>query len=408
MSGSFRAEPLAPDTPEAGQRILARRDARIMATDISAQIAAPAARETEAVATVEACMAWMRAVDTTLSRFQPESELSRLNAGAGRWFPASDLLYEAVEVAIQAAWASGGRFDPSLLSQLEALGYDRDFSLMTRSGESSIPNHSHPQWEVEPAPSRSADSSFPAPRGDREVGGEDAPWRAIEMDPTNRRIRLPHGARLDLGGIAKGWAADIAVERLCQGFDHALINVGGDLRVKGGPQPGHAWATGVFDPRAQVAGVSDRYAAVVTMSRGGLATSGAVRRWWMRDGLRRHHLLDPRSGEPLRLWIDERDDADGERLIATATALSPTAARAEVAAKVALLRGYPDALRAVEASWARYGALGPKDDADAAVALLLVLGNGRVVLSANFEAYLQTWGTDGAALPLLPPTTREG
>ncbi|HKW23539.1 MAG TPA: hypothetical protein VJO13_19310, partial [Ktedonobacterales bacterium] len=135
---------------------------------------------------------------------------------------------------------------------------------------------------------------------------------------------------------------------------------------------------------------------------------GAVRRWWLRDCVRRHHLLDPRTGEPAHLWIDARDDADAGRLIATATALAPTAARAEVATKVALLRGYPEALHAVEASWARHGALGPAVDADAAVALLLVLGDGRVILSQNFAAYLASWGTEGAPLPLhTPPGTRE-
>lgn len=193
------------------------------------------------------------------------------------------------------------------------------------------------------------------------------------------------------------------MERICREFDHALINVGGDLRVKGGPQPGESWSAGVFDPRAQAAGLPDRYASVVTMSRGGLATSGAVRRWWLHDGARRHHLLDPRTGEPIRLWIDERDDPDGERLIATATALAPTAARAEAAVKVALLRGYPQALHAVEARWERYGALGPEDDADSGVALLLVLGSGRVVLSSNVEAWLRCWGTAGAALPINAP-----
>ncbi|MGH2487571.1 MAG: FAD:protein FMN transferase, partial [Ktedonobacterales bacterium] len=215
--------------------------------------------------------------------------------------------------------------------------------------------------------------------------------------------------RLDLGGIAKGWAADIALERLCYDCAHVLINVGGDLRLRGGPQPDQAWATGVYDPRAEAAGASSRYAAVVRMSRGGLATSGSVRRWWLRGSVRRHHLLDPRTGEPARVWIDQRDDADAGRLIATATALAPTAARAEVAAKVALLRGYPDALRMVEENWARYGALGPADDADAAVALLLVLGDGRVVLSQNFAAYLASWGTEGAALPLhMPPGAQAG
>ena len=393
MTLSLRAQ----SAQESAQRALVRRDARIMATAISVQIAASPDREAEAGATADACMAWMRSVDATLSRFSPDSELSRLNASPDVWFPASDLLYEAVETALQAARASHSVFDPTLLPRLEALGYDRDFALIASEREAAA------QAGDAPSPSPAYDARL-APQ---ETGDGGALWRAIELDPAKRRIRLPSGARLDLGGIAKGWAADLAMDRICREWEHALINVGGDLRVKGGPQPGQAWTTGVFDPRAQAAGLPDRYAAVVTMSRGGLATSGAVWRWWVQDGVRRHHILDPRSGEPLRLWLDKRDDQDGETLIATATAMAPTAARAEVAAKVALLRGYPDALRAVEASWERYGALGPDDDADAAVALLLVLGSGRVVLSSNVEAYLRGWGTQGAALPLALPVARE-
>lgn len=423
MAGSSRAEAPSSRPLEVGQRTLVHRAARIMATDVSVQIATPPERQAWAEEVAEACMAWMRAVDDTLSRFNPASELSRLNAGAGEWFAASDLLYEAVETALHAARASNGLFDPTLLTRLEALGYDRDFSLIERHEVASPPENglSSPPPPLslpsarEPGPTV-APLAPPSSVG-KGAGGLGSPaqgttplWRDISLDPDGRRIRLPQGARLDLGGIAKGWAADIALERLCHDCEHALINVGGDLRLRGGPQPGQAWTTGVFDPRAEASGASSRYAAVVTMSRGGLATSGSVRRWWLRDGVRRHHLLDPRTGAPARVWIDQRDDADAGCLIATATALAPTSARAEVAAKVALLRGYPDALRIVEANWARHGALGPAGDADAAVALLLVLGDGQVILSQNFEDYLASWGTAGAALPLRTPLpgAREG
>jgi hypothetical protein len=145
--------------------------------------------------------------------------------------------------------------------------------------------------------------------------------------------------------------------------------------------------------------------AFLSFSRGGLATSGALRRWWLQGGKRRHHLLNPATGLPTPLWIDEEDTRpkaeDAMPLVATATALAPTAARAEVAAKVALLRGYPAALRAAEAAWERpiVLSLEAPPDADAAVALVLTLGTGEVVVSDNLSAYLATWGTLGVALP---------
>lgn len=112
--------------------------------------------------------------------------------------------------------------------------------------------------------------------------------------------------------------------------------------------------------------------------------------------VRQHHLLDPRTGRPARLWLDgdgQTDDGD-ESLIATATALAPTAAQAEVAAKAALLRGYPEALRAVQASWRDRDARSAVG-AEGSVALLLVMGNGRVVCSENLQGYLESLGGGG-------------
>lgn len=397
-----------------GHRVLVRREGRPMATDVSIQIAAPPERAAEAEAAAAACMNWFDEVDRRLSRFRADSELSQLNAAAGHWFAASETLFESVSLAVAAAHASGGLFDPTLLPELEALGYDRDFALIAQ----------REILEILPDAPTGMTGSATAPSTKTPV--ERAGWRGIVLDSAHRRVWLPEGVRLDLGGIAKGWAADVAMARYCAGFPGALVNVGGDLRVRGGPAPGEPWSVGIRHPREELAGglqstselppvgqIQPLHAAVVAFSRGGLATSGALRRWWLRGGQRQHHLLDPRTGRPMRLWIDDRDAAmppgdeeASEPLIATATALAPTAARAEVAAKVALLRGYPDALRAIEAAWERYGAVGPETDADAGVALVLTLGDGAVALSANLPAYLETWGTEGAALPLnVFPTT---
>lgn len=377
MSG---AEP-APE-----QRISIARAGRAMATDVSVQLAVASEEAARATMAAGACMAWLAEVDTRLSRFRPESDLSQLNRAAGEWFAASDVLFAAISHAVAAAQASGGLFDPTLLPQITALGYDRDFSEIVH--RETISHVATPPMPLPLTPSTGA-------------------WRAIELDATRRRIRLPVGTQLDLGGIAKGWAADAAIERYCAPFAHALVNVGGDLRLRGGPASGQAWSVGIRDPRAEAQGDTNTDIATITFSRGGLATSGAVRRWWLHQGRRRHHLIDPRTGAPLHLWLDTRDDDSDDTLpesntplIATATALAPTAARAEVATKVALLRGYPAALHAVEAIWDTAGPLGNADDADAGVALVLVLGTGEVVLSANLGDYLATWGTADALLPL--------
>ncbi|MGO8946617.1 MAG: FAD:protein FMN transferase [Ktedonobacterales bacterium] len=386
---------LSADQP----RVLVQRASRPMATEVSVQISTSKEQVGAAEGAADACMSWFEEVDLRLSRFRPESELCTLNRAAGRWFAASPLLYAAVGVALQSARSSCGRFDPTLLPQIEALGYDRDFAQIAQRETAGVDSRGLP-----PSPPLTPEA-----------------WRGIELDPANRRIRLPEHVRLDLGGIAKGWAADVALHRFCLSFAGALINVGGDLRVHGGPAAGDNWSVGIRDPRREQvrssdssrvpgstempaqAGSSSNHVALLSFSRGGLATSGALRRWWLQGGKRQHHLLNPQTGSPIELWIDDDNvplqKADAVPLIATATALAPTAARAEVAAKVALLRGYPSALHAVEAAWERPISLGGPLDADTAVALVLSFGTGEVAVSGNLEAYLATWGTEGVRLP---------
>ena len=368
------------DARGAEERMLVEHSQRLMATPVGVHVAVAPEDEARARAAIEDCLAWFREVEARLTRFVAESELCRLNAAAGAWHRVSKLLFSVVEQSVAAAEASGGLFDPTILPVLEALGYDRDFNDIAYR---------------EAPTARNADDVVAGPGS----------WRAIELDGARaerRRIRLPPGARLDLGGIAKGWAADVALDRCFSTLPDVLIDVGGDLRARGGPWEGELWAIGIGDPREvpdapAAEAEAERCAAVLTLGRGGLATSGATMRWWYQAGERQHHLIDPRTGRPARVWIDAADDrAEEEPLIATATALAPTAAHAEVATKVALLRGYPQALDMVQAAWAASGAHDPNAAyGDASVALILVLGTGQVVCSTNLQDYLATLGGGG-------------
>jgi thiamine biosynthesis lipoprotein len=357
------------------ERVLVEHSSRIMDTDLQISLSVLPAEEMQAHLAVQSCLDWLHEVSWRLTRFAAESELSALNRAAGQWFSASEPLFAVVREAIAGARASAGLFDPALLGQLEALGYDRDFALLPRRAADS---------GQDPLPMITA-------------GGG---WCEIRLDSRRRRIRLPTGVRLDLGGIAKGWAADRALKRCFGGFANVLINVGGDLRLRGERQPGNLWAVGVADgrPVEEAGPVSEGI--VLTLGRGGLATSGAAHTWWYQGGQRQHHLLDPRTGHPASLWLPAdaahpKTLASDPRLIASATALAPTAARAEVAAKVAMLRGYPAALQAVEAAWKRRNKQVPAAHTDAGVALLLILGTGEAHVSANMHEYLATTGAGG-------------
>ncbi len=241
------------------------------------------------------------------SRFRGDSELARVNARAGRWTRVTPRFAEVSRLALRAASETAGLFDPTVLPVLRDLGYDRDFDEVLAGARDAL----------RPA----------APCGR---------WREVELEPG--RIRLPEGVGLDLGGIAKGWTADLAAEEAVrQGLPWAVVNAGGDLRI-GGLPPSRGLEVAIEDPQAPDAEVGR-----AVLAHGALATSSITRRWW---GPGLHHLIDPRTGRP------------AETSVLQATVWAPTCARAEVAAKTAVLEG-PAALERVDG--------------------LLVLADGRIV-----------------------------
>ena len=156
--------------------------------------------------------------EQTLSRFLPDSELSRLNRRAGTPTAVSDLLYAVLATALTAAQASQGVYDPSLLDQLEQVGYDRTFD------------------------------DLPAVVGARFIapGEPGGGWRGIRVNPLSGYVSLPVCIKLDFGGIAKGMAVDAALEGLRQsGVSSALVNAGGDLAVLGLPPVAEHWPIAV-------------------------------------------------------------------------------------------------------------------------------------------------------------------
>ncbi|MBS1894744.1 MAG: FAD:protein FMN transferase [Actinobacteria bacterium] len=265
-----------------------------------------------------------------LTRFDPDSGLSRLNSRAGEWVTVSDSVLRAVRAAIFAARISSGLVDPTLAPHLERAGYTR-----SRVGLAA------PDLSValSAAPPRRPAAAAPGER-----------WKRIEVDPRSA-IRLPRGARLDLGGSAKGLAVDMAADLLaeCPAF---AVDAGGDIRL-GGSAPVERRVE-IADPFDE--GIVHRYAFGV----GAVATSGLRTRLWAHDGGYAHHLIDPQTGVPA--WTG----------VVQATALAPTTLEAEALAKAALLRG-PLAGREV---LARHGGA-------------LVLDSGELVLAGGLGS--GTW-----------------
>jgi FAD:protein FMN transferase len=208
------------------------------------------------------------AIDLACSRFRPDSELSRLHDAGGAPVQVSPLLFEAIDVACAVACATGGAVDPTVGAAVTALGYDRDFAQLAR----------HDAGDRTPTP-----APRPAPG-----------WWRIRTDRATRTVRLPPGVQLDLGSSAKALAADRAAARIARTTAAGvLVCIGGDVAVAG-PPPEDGWAVGIALDSAHATDAVDQ---VVAVRRGALASSStAVRTWW-HDGRRRHHIVDPTTGE---------------------------------------------------------------------------------------------------------------
>lgn len=259
-----------------------RRSFRAMGTEIELLVDGDAHVEPA----LDAAEAEFHRLEALLSRFRDDSELSRLNS-AGTLEAGPDLV-RVVELAVAARERSGGRFDSTVHDALVEAGYDRSFERIARNDESDVGVHLH----------RRRCTPTPTIGSVRVVGS---------------RIELGPGVRIDLGGIAKGYAAERAAETLATAGS-CLVNAGGDVATRGG-----SWPIGVA--------TSGEPLTLELTNGGALATSGRDRRRWLRDGRELHHLIDPRSGAPA--------DTDLLRVTVVAT----DAVEAEVAAKALFLAG---------------------------------------------------------------------
>jgi thiamine biosynthesis lipoprotein len=228
-------------------------------TDPAALDAARAEVETE-----------LASIDRACSRFREDSELSRLNAAAGRPRSVSPLLIGALEVALRAAELTDGDVDPTVGECLVLAGYDRDWRLL----------------------SGSCDDRPLAITAEVRAG-----WRTIILDRATCSVCIPAGVRLDLGATAKAWAADRSARAAAAASGcGVLVGLGGDIATAGSAPTG-GWQIRVTDDHR-----SDLSAAgqTVAIRSGGLATSSTAVRRWRRGGQTMHHIIDPATGAPVQ------------------------------------------------------------------------------------------------------------
>jgi thiamine biosynthesis lipoprotein len=230
------------------------------------------------------------------SRFLPVSELSELNRSAGDWFPVSDDLMDMLQLSAKYYTQTNGIFDPSILADLEQIGYDRSMDEIRANGV-SIPARP-PQRTSRPA------------------------FHEIDLDLAEKKVRLPRGMEIDLGGIAKGWIVEKAAQLLHQYVEVCGVSAGGDILFIGHPRDGMDWDVYLEDPRSPT-----EMLAQLHIPSGAVATSSIMKRTWSQGEKVRHHLIDPRTGQPAKTdWL-------------SVTVISPSVIEAEVYAKAILIGG---------------------------------------------------------------------
>jgi thiamine biosynthesis lipoprotein len=266
--------------------------------------------------------------EQSLSRFRPDSELSRLNRITDQPVPVSAALWDVFEASQWAEQFTNGLVTPTVFDALLESGYDQSFD--------GLPRNQHQSFMVSPITTQSLS--------------------VVVADKGDQTICLPQGVHLDFGGVAKGWAAHQAMEKL-KVEGPALVNAAGDIAVSGPCSNGAAWEIGVKDPFRKETDFE-----VLYVKRGGVATSGKDRRRWIQNDQLRHHIIDPMTSLP------------AVTNLMSATVIAPDVMEAEAAAKAVLIMGAEDGLAWIESH----------DE----LAGLLVLENGQAWYSKRMKEYL--------------------
>lgn len=232
----------------------------------------------------------LRELESWWSRFLADSDITRANERPGEAVAVQPDTLAVVARAIDGWKQTDGRFDITVLPALVHEGYAR--SVVTR--------------DLAPV--------LPATR----IGTSG--W--IVFDYETSTLTVPPGSAIDLGGIGKGFAADIVAEDLLElGATGVVVNIGGDLRVVGSPADDSSWHLGIENPLDP-----PHHLAFLRVAQGGVATSGTtIRRWERTDGTTAHHLIDPTTGQT------------STAMVLTATVIASDAATAEVFATSVML-----------------------------------------------------------------------
>lgn len=273
------------------------RDEAIMGTAIRVELWHD--DDAAARAAMAAVMDEMHRIDRAMSPYKDDSELSRINReAADKTLTISQEMADILARAIEFSVLSDGAFDITFSS----VGYLYDYRRHLKPTEEQI-----------------------AAR----LSGIN--YRHLRLDRNQRTLHfVRRGVRIDLGGIAKGWAVDRSIELLkARGIAHASVTAGGDTRLLG-DRRGRPWNVGVRDPRQPA-----RMAVVLPLRDTAISTSGDYERFFEVDGVRHHHIINPKTGK----------SPSGVRSV---TVLAPDATTTEGLTKSVFIKGPVEGLRLID------------------------------------------------------------
>ncbi len=236
--------------------------------------------------TVGNCFRRMEEVAQKLNYYNPESEISEINRNSGvRAVKVSAETFRLIEKALWVSDLVGGAFDITVRPVYSLWDF--------RRGRVPSPE------EIE--------------RARRKVG-----YRKVVLNREEMSVFLTErGMEIDLGGVLKGYLADLCTEILRKGgADAGMVALSGDIRVFGTKPTGGLWRIGVRNPRGQ--GII----AVIEVKEGAVSTSGDYERFFLKNGKRYHHIIDPRTGYPAEgVWSATVVAEEGVLADALSTAL---------------------------------------------------------------------------------------
>src|SRR5450755_574097 len=296
------------------------RDDAIMGTRIRVELLADDAAKGSAA--IDAVMAEMRRIDELMSHYKPESELSQINLRAAAEPVHVDReLFDLLKLSQHFSEITGGAFDITYAG----VGRLYDYRLHIKPTEAQI------------------QAALPSVN-----------WRNLLLDPDKLTVKFARpGMRIDVGGIGKGYAVDRCIAILQSlGFHHALVTAGGDSRIIG-DRDGRPWVIGIRHPDDP-----NKIVTRLPLVDTAMSTSGDYYRYFDANGVRYHHIIDPRTGH-------------SASRVRSATILGPTATETDGLSKTAFVLGAEKTLEIINRM--------PKFDA------IFITPDGRVLYSHGLE-----------------------